>query len=107
MKYLTRKDELMLLAVLRLDNNAYLVSLRDLLNKSTRKKWSIGNIFVSLEKLEEFGYIQSTIGEPTAKRGGKAIKFYTVTGDGLNALKVAKSIQDEMWDGLHDVIFNN
>ncbi|MFC1476842.1 hypothetical protein ACFL6L_00070 [candidate division KSB1 bacterium] len=107
MKYLTRKDELMLLAILRLDNNAYLVSLRGLLHKTTGKKWSIGNVFVSLEKLEKLGYIRSTIGEPTAKRGGKAIKFYTVTNSGIKALKDTKTIQDEMWSGLQDTVFNN
>ena len=53
MKYLTLKDEMMLLSILRLGDEAYLVSLRKLLNKTTGKEWSVGNIFVSLEKLEK------------------------------------------------------
>ena len=79
MKYLTRKDELMLLAILKLGDNAYLVKLREYLNKNTDKKWSIGNVFVTLERLEELGYISPHVGEPTSKRGGKAIKYYYVT----------------------------
>ncbi len=106
MKQLTRKDEMVLLAILRMGENAYLVPMRDLLNNSTGKKWSIGNVFVSLEKLEEYGMINANFGEPTSKRGGKAIKFYTVTKEGINALKSIKTIQDEMWNGLYATVFN-
>lgn len=107
MKSLTLKDELMLLAILKLKDDAYLVKLREYLNKNTNKKWSIGNIFVSLDKLEEMGYISPYLGEPTAKRGGKAIKYYRVTEPGIEALKATRTMQDGMWDGLYDMIFNS
>ena len=107
MKYLTRKDELLLLSILRLGNEASLVKLREYLNNSTRKNWSIGNVFVSLEKLEDLGYISPNLGEPTSKRGGKAVKFYTVSDTGLRALKETKEMQDGMWEGLHETVFIN
>ena len=107
MKYLTRKDELMLLSILKLADDASLVKLREFLIDSTKKSWSIGNVFVSLEKLEELGYIAPKLGESTAKRGGKAVKFYHVTDNGLEALREIKEIQDGMWDGLTDVVFIN
>ena len=105
MKLLTRKDELMLLAVLRLGaETASLVSLRELLIESTGTQWTVGNVFVSLDKLEGAGYISSRLGAPTARRGGKAVKYYTVTPSGLQALREIRAVQDDMWDGLHDMV---
>ncbi|MFC1561524.1 PadR family transcriptional regulator [candidate division KSB1 bacterium] len=107
MKYITRKEELMLLAILKLGSGAYLVRLREFLNDNTEKRWTVGNVFVTLEKLEESDYIRSRIGEPTAKRGGKAIKYYQVTDSGREALRTVKTVQDEMWDGIYDFVFDN
>lgn len=99
MKYLTRKEELLLLAVLQLKDKASLVSIRKLLNKSTGEEWTVGNVYVALNKLQKTGYLECSIGEPSAKRGGKAVKFYTVSKDGLKALEQSKKIQDLMWQG--------
>ncbi len=107
MEYLTRKDEIMMLAILRLGDEAYLVKLREYLNDSTAKKWSVGNVFVTLERLESLGFISPRIGEPTSKRGGKAIKFYRITRSGIESLKATKNLQDNMWDGLTDTVFND
>ena len=106
MKILTLNDELVLLAILKLGENAYIVKLREYLNENTDKKWSVGNVFILLEKLEEFGYVKWRMGEPTAKRGGKAIKFYSVSKAGIEALKAKKNMVDEMWHGLTDIIFD-
>ena len=106
MKYLTLKDEVLLLSILRLKDEAYLVKIREYLNFNTDKKWSVGNVFVSLSKLESLNYIMPRIGEPSAKRGGKAIKFYDITYEGFEALRSTKSMQDELWDGLHNIVFN-
>ena len=105
MKLLTRKDELMLLAVLRLGAEAAsLVALRELLVESTGTSWTVGNVFVSLDKLEGAGLITSSLGEPTARRGGKAVKYYSVTTSGLQALREIRAVQEGMWDGLHDMV---
>jgi PadR family transcriptional regulator PadR len=106
MKILTRKDELMLLAILKLGEEASLVRLRELITDQTGKEWSIGNVFVTLDKLEASEYIQASLGEPTGKRGGKAVKFYRVTKEGLAALRQTKEVQDGMWSGLIDLVFN-
>jgi PadR family transcriptional regulator, regulatory protein PadR len=105
MEYLTRKDELMILSILKLEKEASLVKLRESLNSNTSKKWSIGNVFVSLERLENLGYIHTKLGEPTGKRGGKAVKNYIVSNAGMEALKETKKMQDGMWEGLHDIVF--
>ena len=107
MEYLTRKDELMILSILRMGKSASLVKLRELLNENTDKKWSIGNVFVSLEKLENLGYISTKLGEPTGKRGGRAVKFYIVSKVGMTVLKETKKMQDGMWEGLHETVFDS
>ena len=67
-----------------------------------------GNIddFIEMFQLEGLGYIQPTVGEPTARRGGKAVKFYHVTPPGLEALRQTKRVQDGLWSGLQDLVFN-
>ncbi|MFC1725284.1 hypothetical protein ACFL4T_06630 [candidate division KSB1 bacterium] len=104
--YITRNDEMILLSIFRLGDNAYLVTILDLLNRATKKKWTIGNLFVALEKLEETDYISSILSEPVKKKGGKAIKFYTVTEKGVTALKTVRSSQEKLWDGLYEMIFS-
>jgi PadR family transcriptional regulator, regulatory protein PadR len=105
MEYLTLKDQLMILSILKLGKEASLIKLRELLNNNTDKKWSIGNVFVSLERLESLGYVTIKLGEPTGKRGGKAVKFYLVSNAGMEGLKETKKMQDGMWEGLHDIVF--
>lgn len=104
--YITRNDEMILLSIFRLGDKAYLVTLLDLLNSTTKKKWTIGNLFVALDKLEENGYISSVLSEPTKKKGGKAIKYYLVTEKGVTALKTVKTSQDTLWNGLYETIFS-
>ena len=105
MKYLTRKEELILLAVFRLKEDAYLVSIRKYLNKNTDRKWSVGNVYVPLDRMEKAGYLESYIGEPTVKRGGKAIKYYRLTKVGVAALEEIKKVNDVMWQGLDELAY--
>lgn len=99
MKYLTRKEELILLTVSRLNENASLVAIREHLNQHTKRKWSVGNVYVPLEKMSRNGYLRELTGEPTSKRGGKAVKFYRLTSYGLKALSETKKVHDVMWEG--------
>jgi DNA-binding PadR family transcriptional regulator len=97
MKYPTKKEELLLLSVLRLKNEASLVSIRRLLSESTGENWSVGNVYVALDNLLRAGCLEAFIGEPRAKRGGKAVKYYRLTEEGFKALAEIKKIQDIMW----------
>jgi len=97
MDVISRREEQVLLAVWDLDEEAYLLSIREYLSKITRKNWSIGIIHKPLVQLERKGYISSTIGGSTATRGGRRKKFYKVTTPGIDALKELKSEQDKIW----------
>lgn len=105
MKYLTRKEELVLLAIFRLKERAYLVNIREFLNVHTDKKWTVGNVYVPLDRMSKLGYLDPYVGEPTTKRGGKAIKFYRLTDMGLAALAEIKKVNEAMWDGIDDLVF--
>jgi DNA-binding PadR family transcriptional regulator len=105
MKYLTRKEELVLLTICKLEEDAYLVNIRKYLNTHTAKKWSVGNVYVPLDRMSKLGYLECYIGDPLTKRGGKAIKYYKITKHGLEALAEVKKVHDEMWAGLDVLAF--
>jgi PadR family transcriptional regulator PadR len=100
MKYLTRQEELVLLSVFRLKENAYLISIQGHLNHYTDKDWSISSVYIPLSRLEKRGYLKTAIGEVTEKRGGKAIKYYQATKIGLKALAELEAINATMWSGV-------
>ena len=105
MKYITRQEEFVLLTVNQLRGNAYLVEIQKQLNKLTRKSWSVSSVYVPLEKLERSGYLKTNIGEPTAKRGGRAIKFYRLTKEGHLALTEVKEAHDAVWSQNSNLVF--
>ncbi len=107
MKYLTRQEELVLLTVYHLKENSYLVKIREHLNMHSRRKWSISSVFVPLDRLTKNGFLSTKIGQPTAKRGGKAIKYYILTDEGKNALAEVKMIHETMWNGVTGPVFES
>ncbi len=103
-KYLTRKEELVLLAICRMSEDAYLVNIREYLNTYTGKKWTVGNVWVPLDRMVKMGYLDSFVGPPTAKRGGKSIKYYRLARKGYQALIEIKKMNQVMWDGIDQLI---
>ncbi len=80
-------ENLLLLAILRLDDRAYGVAIRQTLFDLAEKDVAIGAIYTGLDRLEQKGFVKSWSGEPTPERGGRAKKFYRITAQGKNALK--------------------
>ena len=100
MKTLTKPEEQILLTIYHLQDKAYLVNIRDRLKEMTGKYLDVGTIYVPLKRLDHNGYLETHFGKPSAVRGGKAIKFYTLTGKGSEALAEIKKIQDRLWKGV-------
>jgi len=75
MKNLTRKEELIMLSILHLKENAYLVAIVDHLSQTTEKKVSLTSIHLPLNRLEKSGIIESEFGEATPVRGGRDLLF--------------------------------
>ena len=97
MRLLTKQEELFLLAVFGIGQDAYLVSIREHLKKQTGKDWAFGSIYITLEKLHRRGLIKARVGKPSARKGGKAIKYYELSKEGIQALRENKRLHDKMW----------
>jgi DNA-binding PadR family transcriptional regulator len=99
MDFLTKLEELFMLTIHRLQEPAYLVNIREHLLEHAGKEWAFGSIFMTLDKLCKKGFVESYVGKPSNTRGGKAIKYYQITEEGLAALTKAKQLKDAMWKG--------
>lgn len=93
-------EKLMLLAVLRLGDEAYGAAIIDELGERTGRDVSPGAVYVALRRLEDKGMLSSQVGQPTPARGGRAKRFYGVRRDGLVALKQAREAWESMLEGL-------
>lgn len=99
MKFLTRQEELVLLTIHLLEDKSSLISIREHLIESTGKDWSVSSVYMPLNKLTRHGFLSSQLGEPSLKRGGKAVKFYQLTKKAIEALNEINSINALMWKG--------
>jgi len=104
MKWLSRKEEFVLLAVLRLRDQAYGVPVRDFVSRSTGKYWSIGAIYDVLDRLARKKLVSVITGRPIPERGGKARRFYRVTRKGYEALEEVRTIHADLWSDLPEPI---
>ena len=93
-------EELVLLAVLRLGQDAYGAALRRELEARAGRSVSVSTIYVTLVRLEEKGLVASALGKPTAVRGGKAKRLFTPTPLGVQALEASRATRARMWEGL-------
>jgi PadR family transcriptional regulator, regulatory protein PadR len=97
---LTLIEQQMLLAIVRLNPNAYGVSIRDEIKLRTGKEYSFGSIYAVLERLEDGGLIKSREGKATAVRGGRKKLYFTISGAGASALQASLDAMDAMRFGL-------
>lgn len=93
-------EELVLLAVLRLGEDAYGASVRDELEALAGRSVSISTIYVTLMRLEEKGLARSWMGEPSGERGGKAKRHFQVRPEGVEALEATRVVRERMWEGV-------
>jgi PadR family transcriptional regulator PadR len=82
----------LLLAVMRLDDDAYGMTIRRELAAHTGREIAVGAIYTALARLEVRGLVQSRLGDPTPERGGKAKRFYRVLAAGRRAVAKAQAI---------------
>ena len=97
MKFLTKLEELFMLAVFHHDGPAGLADIREFLLDKTGKDWAIASLYIALDKLKKKGFVRSFKGEPKQVRGGKAHRYYLITERGIRALRETWKIQEGMW----------
>lgn len=98
--YLGEFEELVILAVLRLQEDAYGVRIRQLLQSELGRTVSLGAVYTTLDRLQKKGYISSYLGGATAERGGKAKRFFEVEGGGAEALNRVMSARKRLIKGI-------
>lgn len=99
-KTLGEFENIVLLALMRLDTNAYGAAIRQLLQAKIGRDVSLGALYSTLERMEKKGLVVSHFGEATAQRGGRPKRFFSVTAEGKMALKKTKQAMDTMWQGV-------
>lgn len=97
-------EELVMLTIASLVNDAYSVAICDEIKRTTKRKVKHGVIHAVLNRLEEKGLLRSTVGEATKVRGGKRKRYYHITSAGKSALTRSKEWRDQLWSKIPDFI---
>lgn len=98
--FLGEFEQLILLAVLRLNDGAYAVPIRREIQARTQRVPARGAVYITLDRLENKGYLESRLGEPLTERGGRPRRYYRVRPAGVRALEQSWSALRLMWEGL-------
>ena len=100
MRLISRLEEIILLSIWRLQDNAYGITILEEVKKATGKTWLTGSIYASLGRLLRRGLLVSEEGEPIAERGGRRKIFYRLSHEGQQALLAVKRVNDFLWTSI-------
>jgi DNA-binding PadR family transcriptional regulator len=89
-----------LLAVLRVGEDAYGVPVAQEIEERTGRTVAVAMVYAALQRLESRGLVSSVLGDPTASRGGRAKRFFHVTRKGIKEAREAQRAFIAMWQGL-------
>lgn len=93
-------EQLVMLAVIHLEDEVYGVPIVDEIERRTHRRVSHAAVYVTLRRLEQKGLLESWKSEPTAARGGKSRRCVKVTREGQALLRESRLAMDRMWQGL-------
>ncbi len=102
--FLGEFEQMLLLAVLRLGDEAYGVRLMEELEGSVGRRVSRGSVYVTLDRLEDKGWIASEIAQASGGRGGRPRRIVSVTPDGLSVLRKSREALLTLWEGLEQAL---
>jgi PadR family transcriptional regulator PadR len=97
MDLLTRLEEAILVAILKLKDNAYGVPINLEVSRIFGKTYTMGGLYFALDQLVRKEYLMKRAAEPTPKRGGRSKSYYRLTPEGKEALEAARQHQIELW----------
>ena len=101
--YLGDFELMVLLALMRLREDAYGVPISQEIEQQTGREVALATVYAALERLEENGLVSSELGEPTAARGGRAKRYFRITKKGLHEVHEARRALINLWRGLRDL----
>ena len=102
--YLGELEQMILWSVLRLDDGAYGLAVRDQLEARAGRAVARGAVYTTLDRLVKKGYLDSRLAEPDANRAGRPRRYFTVTDSGRDALKEARDAFVSLWTGLETAV---
>lgn len=91
-------EETILLIVGILKDEAYAFKIADEFEAQTSRPVSIGAVHSTLSRIEDKGFLKSTMGESTAERGGRRKRIYTITAEGQRALEISRELKMSLWN---------
>lgn len=102
--YLGEFEQIVLLAILRLGEDAYAIPVREEIAERTGRRVARGALYTALDRLETKGCLRSRMSDPLPERGGRSRRYYTVTASGLTALRASRKALLALWRGVESQI---
>ena len=100
MSRLAELETRILLTVLRCGEDAYAVAVHEELERRSKETFSLGAVYITLDRLARKGLLTSRLGDPSPERGGRAKRHYTLTKRGRALLKAECASMQRLWSGL-------
>ena len=94
---------MVLLALIRLGEDAYGVPISQAIEESTGRDVLVGSVYAALERLEEKGFVSSRVGEPTPERGGRAKRYFRITAKGLRQVRETRRALIKLWQRIPEL----
>jgi DNA-binding PadR family transcriptional regulator len=102
-QFLTEFELMVLLATLRAGDEAYGVVIGREIEETGQRNVLLGHVYAALERLEQKGLVSSSMGDPTAARGGRAKRYFKVTAKGIRTLKETQRTLTALWAGVREL----
>lgn len=101
--HLGELDELVLLSIGMLHNNAYAYAIKETIKQHAKRGIALPTIHAALYRLENRGFLRSEMGGATAERGGRRKRLFNITNAGIQALRETRTTREQMWKLMHSV----
>lgn len=101
--FLGEFEAMVLLALIRLGDDAYGVPISREIEACTGREAALGSVYATLERLQEKGLVTSKLGDPTAERGGRAKRFFAISEEGLRQVRATQRALTSLWSGIPEL----
>ena len=106
-EYIGELEELVLLLIVMLKDDAYGMAIRKALKKHANRTVTIGAVHGTVNRLEKKGFIESRLGGATELRGGRRKRLFTITASGKEVLQKSRDVKVNLWSQIPELAVNN
>jgi DNA-binding PadR family transcriptional regulator len=103
-EHLGEFEQIVLLAILRLGDEAYGVPIKQDIEQRTGRSLTVGALYRTLDRLEAKGYVTSAFSDPTPERGGRSKRYFKIRPLGVRTLRASREALMAMWEGLEPLV---